>query len=487
MALRTKEEYFNNLKRLNTQLYAFGEKVQDFTKHPCLSPPIESIGLVYELSSQKENEDFMTAHSPFINDKVSRFVHIMQDRDDLGMRFRLSRFMVHKHGACIGARCVSTGAVNSVFAGTNEVDKDLGTNYHGRFLEFLKYVQSNDLAVAGAMMDVKGDRSLSPGGQQDPDMYLHIVEKRENGIVVRGAKSSISGAFIADEIIVLPCTALKQGEEDYAVCFAIPSDTPGLLHIAEAPASNARRFTGDEMDYGNAKYGTHGSTHLIFDDVFVPWDRVFLCGESKHAGTYVNYFALLQRLATSGCKTGHRDLLIGAAATVADYNGLGKAKHIRDKLTDFYFQSELSAGCALASVYNAQKSPSGVFFPDSLYINIAKLQGVNAIWNGNYITGDIAGGLVCTVPTAKDLKNDRIGKFVEKYFKAKEGVPTENRIRMMRLIEYLTGQGSVVPMESTHGAGSPQAQKIFIQQSLMQSIDKFKKDAIEMAGIKEKK
>jgi len=484
MALRTKEEYFKALKRLNTQLYAFGEKVTDFTSHPCIKPPIEAIGLVYELASQEKDGDFLTARSPFINDQINRFVHIMQDREDLGTRFRLARFMVHKHGACIGARCVSTGALNSVFAGTSEVDKELGTSYHGRFLEFLKYVQSKDLAVAGAMMDVKGDRSLSPGSQKDPDMYLHIVEKRENGIVVRGAKASISGAVIADEIVVLPCTALKQGEEDYAVCFAIPSDTPGLLHIAEAPSSNARRFIGDEMDYGNAKYGTHGSTHMIFDDVFIPWERVFLCGESNYAGIYVNYFALLQRLATSGCKTGHRDLLIGAAATMADYNGTGNVKHIRDKLTELYFQSELSAGCAFASVYNARKSPSGVYFPDSLFINIAKLQGVNAIWSGNYITGDIAGGLVCTVPTAKDLQHDEIGKFVEKYFKAKEGVPTEHRIRMMRLVEYLTGQGSVVPMESTHGAGSPQAQRIFIQQSLMQNIERFKKEAMTMAGIK---
>jgi 4-hydroxybutyryl-CoA dehydratase/vinylacetyl-CoA-Delta-isomerase len=171
---------------------------------------------------------------------------------------------------------------------------------------------------------------------------------------------------------------------------------------------------------------------------------------------------------------------------MSEYNGTGNAKHLREKLTELYFQSELSAGCALASVYTAKKSLSGVFFPDSLYINIAKLQGVNAIWDGNYITADIAGGLVCTAPTAKDLKNDRIGKFVEKYFKAKEGVSAENRIRMIRLIEYLTGQGSVVPMESTHGAGSPQAQRIFIQQSLMQNIEKFKKDAMKMAGIKDK-
>jgi len=487
MALRTKKDYFQAIKGLQTQLYAFGEKVEDLTVHPCLKPPLQAIGLVYDLTSQKENEGFLTADSPFVKEKISRFVHIVQDREDLGARFRLARFMVHKHGACIGARCVSTGAVNAVFAGTWDVDKDLGTSYHHRFLDFLKDVQRRDLAVAGAMMDVKGDRGLSPGGQQDPDMYLHIVEKRQNGIVVRGAKASISGAVIADEIVVLPCTALKPGEEDYAVCFAVPSDAKGLLHLAEAPAGNARRFTGDEMDYGNAKYGAHGATHLIFDDVFVPWERVFLCGESKYAGSYVNYFALLQRLATSGCKTGHRDLLIGAAATIADYNGAGSAKHIRDKLADFYFQSELSAGCALAAVYNAIRSPSGVFFPDSLYINIAKLQGVNAIWNGNYVTGDIAGGLVCTVPTAADVKNRQIGKFVKKYFKAKEGVPTENRIRMMRLIEYLTGQGSVVPMESTHGAGSPQAQKIFIQQALQQNIDRFKRDALIMAGIKDKR
>jgi len=483
MALRTKQEYFDSIKQLKTELYAMGEKVNDLSAHPCFRPPLEAIGLVYELSGRKEYEDSLTARSPFISDKINRFAHILQEQDDLAKRFRIARFMVHKHGACIGARCVSTGALNSVFAATYDMDRELGTAYHNRFLDFLKFVQKNDLAVCGAMMDVKGDRSLSPGKQPDPDAYLHIVEKRKNGIVVRGAKASISGAAIANEIVVLPCTALQPGEESYAVCFAVPSDAPGIIHVAEAPAPNVRRLHGDEMDFGNARYGTHGSTHVIFEDVFVPEDRIFMCGEQKFAGSLVNYFAMLQRLATSGCKTGHRDLLIGAAAVIADYNGIGNARHIREKLTDLYFQSELSAGCALAAVYNARKSPSGVFFPDPLYINLAKLQGVNAIWNGNFIIADVAGGLVCTPPTARDIQNEKIGKLLTKYFKGKSDVPTEHRIRMMRLVEYLSGQGSVVPIESTHGAGSPQAQRIVIQNTLMNAIERFKKDAKVMAGI----
>jgi 4-hydroxybutyryl-CoA dehydratase/vinylacetyl-CoA-Delta-isomerase len=483
MALKTKEQYYESVRRQAPELYSFGERVGDIGSHPCFKPPLDAIGLVYELSSQKDYETLLTAQSPFTGGKVSRFVHILSDREDLARRFRASRYLVHKHGACIGARCVSTGALNSTYAATFDMDRKLGTNYHARFVSFLKQVQENDLAVAGAMMDVKGDRSKSPGGQLEPDSYLHIVERRNDGIVVRGAKASISGAVIANEIVVLPCTALKPEEKDYAVCFAVRSDAPGIIHVAEAPGPNARRFVGEEMDYGNARYGAHGSTHVIFDNVFVPWDRVFMCGESEFAGALVNYFALLQRLFSTACKIGHRDLLMGAAAVIADYNGVGLTRQIREKLTELYFQSELSTGCALASIYQAQKSPSGVFLPDSLYINIAKLQGVSAIWDGNYITSDIAGGLVCTSPTAKDFKNEKIGKLLDKYLRGRADIPTEYRVRMMRLIEYLTGQSSVIPVESTHGAGSPQAQRLAIQQALMGVLDQYKKDARIMAGI----
>ncbi len=393
--------------------------------------------------------------------------------------------MVRKHGACIGARCVSTSGLNSLYAGTYDIDQELGTDYHGRVCDFIRYVQENDLAVSGAMMDVRGDRSLAPHQQADRDLYLRVVEKRTDGIVVRGAKASISGAAISHEIVVTPCTTLRAEDEQYAVSFAVPSDAPGIIHVAEAPAPNMRRLVGQEMDYGNARYGVHGSTHVIFDDVFVPWERVFLFGEYRFAGRLVNHFATLQRLNSTGCKMGHRDLLMGAAATVAEYNGVDTTRHIREKLTDLYFESEKSFGCGLAAVYMGKQTPSGVFMPDSLYTNIAKLQGVNAIWQGNYITADIAGGLVCTPPAADDFQHEKIGPLLDKYLKGKADVPTESRIRMMRLVEYLTGQGSVVPIESTHGGGSPQAQRMVIQQSLLARLERFKQDAKIMAGIEE--
>ena len=483
MALKTKQEYFDSIKQLNTRLYAFGEKVEDITAHPCVKPPMESIGMVYELSKMEESEDFLTAYSPFIDERVNRFLHIHQEQEELRKRFRMSRFYVHKHGACIGGRCVGSGTLNSLFAVTYDMDQELGTEYHNRFLEYLKFVQKNDLAVAGAMMDVRGDRSLRPYQQVDPDMYLRVVERKKEGIVVRGAKASISGAAIAHENVVVPCLAMRPEEEAYAVSFATPSDAPGVIHIAEAPAPNSRRYFGEEMDFGNAKYGVHGSTHIIFDDVFVPWERVFMCGEYQFTAKLVDYFANLQRLATTSCKTGHRDLLIGAAAVIADYNGVGNARHIREKLTDLYFQSEMSAGCALASIFNGEKTASGVFLPDPLYINIAKLQGVNAIWDGTYKLADIAGGLVCTTPTSKDMKHEEIGKLLTKFLRGKADVPTEHRIRMMRLIEYLSGQGSVVPFESTHGGGTPQTQRIIIQRSLMGNIGRFKEAAKALAGI----
>jgi 4-hydroxybutyryl-CoA dehydratase/vinylacetyl-CoA-Delta-isomerase len=481
--MRTKQDYLDSIGRLNTELYAFGSRVTGLYEHPCFRPAMDAIGLTYELAQESGSTERFTADSPFTGGRVNRFLHIHQSREDLLRRLRLGRFMVRRHGACIGARCVATTALNALYAISYDMDCELGTGYHDRVRDFIRYVQENDLAVSGAMMDVRGDRHLAPHRQADPDLYLRLVDRRNDGIVVRGAKASISGAAISNEIVAFPCTRLGAVDADYAVSFAVPSDAPGVIHVAEAPAPNMRRLVGREMDYGNARYGVHGSTHVIFEDVFVPWERVFMCGEHAFAGPLVDYFATLQRLYSTGCKTGHRDLLMGAAATVAEYNGVAAARHIREKLTDLYLESEKSFGCALAAVYTGRQTPSGVFVPDGLYANIAKLQGVEAIWQGNTIASDIAGGLVCTLPAADDLEDEKIGPLLDKYFKGKADISTENRIRILRLIEYLTGQGSVVPIESTHGGGSPETQRMVIQQALLQRLEGFKQDAKVMAGI----
>lgn len=481
--MRTKQDYLESIERRNAEVYAYGSRVTGLYDHPCFRPAMDAIGLTYELAREPGNAERFTADSPFTGERVNRFLHIHQDREDLLRRLRLGRFMVRRHGACIGARCVATTALNALYAGSYDMDSELGTGYHDRVREFIRHVQQNDLAVSGAMMDVRGDRHLPPHRQADPDLYLRVVEKRNDGIVVRGAKASISGAAISNEIVVFPCTRLEAEDADYAVSFAVPSDAPGVIHVAEAPAPNMRRLVGREMDYGNARYGVHGSTHVIFEDVFVPWERVFMCGEHPFAGPLVDTFATLQRLYSTGCKTGHRDLLMGAAVAAAEYNGVEAARHIRDKLTDLFLESEKAFGCALAAVYTGRQTPSGVFVPDGLYANIAKLQGVDAIWQGNTIASDIAGGLVCTLPTADDLQHEKTGPLIDKYFKGKADVSTENRIRIMRLVEYLTGQGSVVPIESTHGGGSPEAQRMVIRQALLKRLEGFKQDAKIMAGI----
>jgi len=342
-------------------------------------------------------------------------------------------------------------------------------------------VQEEDLTANGMVTDPKGDRSLSPGKQEDPDLYLRVIEKRNDGIVVRGAKAHQSGAAIAHECIVAPTITLGQGDEKFAVAFAIPPDTPGIIHIAEAPAPNARRFQGDEMDFGNFRYGVHGSTLVVFDDVFIPRGRVFMCGEYAYTRDLIQRFAAFQRLASTSCKSGHCNLLCGAAAVAAEYNGCEKMAHIKDKLTEISYQSTLAYGTAIASGYMALSTPSGVYVPNTLMVNAAKLQAVKAVWDASQLASDIVGGAVCTAPSGKDFDNPAIGKYVEKYFKGKSDIPTKDRIKMVRLVEYLVGQSSIIPTESMHGAGSPATQRVMIRAAT--NMDYLKRCAKIMAGI----
>ncbi len=482
--MKTAQEYRDSIRKQKTIVYAFGEKVAQVADHPAFAPTLNSIALTYEMARERENENLMTVRSPFTGSATNRFLHICQSPEDLIKRCELGKFLTPFHGACIGARCAGTGALNTLFAITFDMDKKLGTDYHQRFLKFLKFVQEEDLTCSGMVTDAKGDRSLSPGQQADPDVYLRVTEVREDGIVVRGAKAHQSGAALSHFNIVVPTTSLKENEKPFAVAFAVPPDAPGMVHIAEAPAPNARRlFTADEMDFGNFVYGVHGSTHVVFNDVFIPKERVFLCGEVEFAGPMASTFGLFQRLATSGCKSGHCDLTCGAAAVAAEYNGCEKLAHVRDKIVEMSFQSALAFGSAVAAGYKARVTPSGVYVPDELLVNAAKLQAMEAVWTASKLATDIAGGIICTAPSQKDFTNPDIAQYVDKYFKGKAGVSTENRVRMARLVEYLVGQGSIVPTESSHGAGPAAVQRLMIR--LSNNLNYLKRRAIKMAGIRE--
>jgi 4-hydroxybutyryl-CoA dehydratase/vinylacetyl-CoA-Delta-isomerase len=210
--------------------------------------------------------------------------------------------------------------MNAVTIVCGRIDRKFGTHYSENVNAARERLKKNDLSVVAAVTDVKGDRSLRPSQQKDPDLYVRVAEKRKDGIIVRGAKAHQTGAVNSHEIIVMPTLAMSEEDKDYAVSFSTPSDAEGVFHVIGRQVSDTRRLEGGEIDLGNARYAGHEAL-IVFDDVFVPWDRVFMCGEREFSGALVERFASYHRQNYGGCKTGLGDVLIGAAATMAEYNG----------------------------------------------------------------------------------------------------------------------------------------------------------------------
>ncbi|MFC1977250.1 4-hydroxyphenylacetate 3-hydroxylase family protein [Chloroflexota bacterium] len=473
------QQYRESLKKLKPRVYYLGQQIEDVVDHPATAPHVNAAAKIYDMANDPVYEELCTATSHLTGQKINRFTHIHQSTDDLISKVKMLRAIAQQTASCF-QRCVGFDALNAVYQITYELDQAKGTRYHQCFLDYLKMVQEKDLMPSGSMTDPKGDRSLSPGEQADPDLYLHIVEKREDGIVVRGAKAHITGSVNSHEHLVMPTTALKEGEEDYAVCFAVPVDAPGVLHIFGRQTNDDRKCGGCAIDVGNAEFGMIGGEALVvFEDVFVPWERVFLCGEVDFAYPLVERFATLHRQNYGGCKPGLGDVLVGATAAVADVQGTGRAAHVRDKIAEMIHLNETLYCCSIACSSQGYRTPSGAYYPDPLLANIAKLNVTRSIYETARLSQDIAGGLLATLPSEQDLKDPVVGKYVEKYFKSVADVPTEHRIRLLRLIEAMTCGTAAV--ESMHGAGSPQAMRIMVQRQA--NLEQKKRLARKLAGI----
>lgn len=477
--MKSEQEYLESLRGRRMEIYYMGERIVEPVEHPAFRPHINAAAFTYARQPHSpEYDELMTARSHLTGDTINRFTHIHQSTDDLVRKVKLLRAIGQHTGSCF-QRCVGLDALNALYVVTFEMDAALGSPYHGRLIDFIKYVQANDLMSDGAMTDPKGDRSLSPGQQSDPDQYVHVVERRTDGIVVRGAKVHQTGAINSHEIIVMPTTGLKPTEADYAVAFAIPADWPGLLYVFGRQTNDTRKLQGC-IDQGNARYGVVGGEALVvLEDVFVPWERVFMCGEHQFAGRLVECFASYHRQNYGGCKAGVADVLIGATALLADYQGIGKASHVRDKLTEMVHLTETLYCSSIACSAQGAKTASGAYLVDPLLANVTKLNVTRNIYEIARLAQDIAGGLIATLPSEQDLNHARVGPYVEKYFAGRQGIPTEARIRLARLIENMTGGTALA--ESMHGAGSPQAQKVMIlrQANLAQKT----RMAARLAGV----
>ncbi|WP_047449302.1 4-hydroxyphenylacetate 3-hydroxylase family protein [Alistipes sp. ZOR0009] len=459
----TKEQYIESLRKLNLKVYLFGELIENPVDHPVIRPSLNSVAMTYELAEMEEYKDIMTATSNLTGKRINRFCHLHQSPEDLIKKVKMQRLLGQKTGACF-QRCVGMDAFNAIYSTTFEIDEKCGTNYHQRFVEYMKFVQDNDLTVDGAMTDPKGDRGLSPSQQEDPDMYLRIVEERKDGIVVRGAKAHQTGAVNSHEHLIMPTIAMKEEDKNYAVAFACPSDAEGIVMIYGRQSCDSRKLeAGADIDLGNSQFGGHEAL-VIFNDVFVPWERVFLCKEYEFAGMMVERFAGYHRQSYGGCKVGVGDVLIGASALAADYNGAAKASHIKDKLIEMTHLNETLYSCGIACSCEGKKTKAGNYQIDLLLANVCKQNVTRFPYEIARLAEDIAGGIMVTMPSEQDFRDKKIGHYVEKYLKGAVGVDTENRMRVLRLIENITlGTAAVgYRTESMHGAGSPQAQRIMI-------------------------
>ena len=473
MALMTGEQYIESIRKLNMQVYMFGKKVECPVDDPILRPSLNSVRMTYDLAQMPEYEDLMTAISPYTGKKVNRFTHIHQSTGDLIKKVKMQRLLGQKTAACF-QRCVGMDAFNAVFSTTYEIDKKYGTSYFENFKKFMTYVQDNDLTVDGAMTHA----------QEDPDLFLHVVERRPDGIVVRGAKAHQTGILNSHEVIVMPTISMGPDDKDYAVSFAVPVDTKGIFMIIGRQSCDTRKREGSEMDVGNAEFG--GVEALtVFDDVFVPNDRIFLNGETEFAGMMVERFAGYHRQSYGGCKVGVGDVLIGAAAVAADYNGAAKASHIKDKLIEMTHLNETLYCCGIACSAEGHPTESGNYIIDLLLANVCKQNVTRFPYEIVRLAEDIAGGLMVTAPSEADFRDPKLGPVIEKYLKGVSGVTTENRLRILRLIENLSlGTAAVgYRTESMHGAGSPQAQRIMIARQ--GNLEHKKELAKAIAHIKE--
>ncbi len=480
MAMKTGAQYIESLRKLNLNLYMFGEKVESPVDHPIIIPSMNAVAMTYDLALDPLHEDLMTVTSSLTGEKINLFNHVFSSNKDLVQKVKRQRMLGQKMACCF-QRCVGQDSFNAVYATSYEIDQAYGTDYQKNFIEYLKYVQAEDLVVDGAMTDVKGDRGLSPSKQVDPDLYLRVVERREDGIVVNGCKAHQTGIVNSHEVLVMPTVAMKPEDRDYAVCFSVPSDTPGITLIYGRQSCDTRKMEEGDIDVGNSQFGGHEAL-IVFDHVFVPKERIFLNGETDFVGMLVERFSGHHR-PSYACKAGVGDVLIGAAALAADYNGVPKASHIKDKLIEMTYLNENIYATALACSYEGFETPSGAYLIDLLLANVCKQNVTRFPYEIARLAEDIAGGLMVTQPAEKDLRNPKIGPYIEKYLKGVDSVPTENRMRIMRLIENLTlGTGAVgYRTESMHGAGSPQAQRVMINR--FANLDYKKKLAKNIAKI----
>jgi 4-hydroxybutyryl-CoA dehydratase / vinylacetyl-CoA-Delta-isomerase len=463
MPINNGQEYIASLRNRNLKVYLFGELVKEPVDHPMIRPSINAVAETYDLAN--EDPSLASAESSLSGRRVNRFLHIAENVTDVVNQNKMQRKLGQLTGTCF-QRCVGMDALNSLYSTTFEIDEKYQTRYHQRLKEFIKKIQEENHVIGGAMTDVKGDRSLSPSQQEDPDLFVHITKRDENGVYITGAKAHQTGCINSHWILVMPTMRLRDEDKNYAIVGAVPADAEGITYIYGRQSCDTRSMEEGDLDAGNSKYSGQEAM-IIFDNTFIPNELIFMDGEHEYAAMLIERFTCYHRRSYV-CKTGLGDVLIGAAASISDYNGVANASHIKDKLVEMTHLNETIFGSGIASSFQSYKTKAGNYQNDDMLANVCKHNVTRFPYEISRLAQDIAGGLVVTMPSEADFRSSETGPLLEKYLKGRKGVSIEKRVRILRLIENMTlGRNAVGYLtESMHGAGSPQAQRIQIARQM---------------------
>lgn len=474
----TGDDYINSLRGRDLDVYLFGERVAEPVDHPMIRPSMNALKATYDLAI--EEPELATEYSPISEKQVNRFLHIPTSPDQLVKKNRMQRKLGQMTGTCF-QRCAGLDCVSVLHSITYDVDDKHGTEYHPRFLAFLKKLQAYNLIIAAGMTDPKGDRSKAPHEQEDQDLFLRITGRNEKGVFISGAKAHMTGGLNSHWIMVLPTMRLGADDKDFAIIGAVPLHAEGVTFIYGRQSCDTRAMEGGDIDQGNAQYAGQ-EVLAVFDNVFIPWEHVFMDGEYEFAAPMVERFTNYHR-ASYVCKTGLGDVMVGAAATIAEYNGVDRVSHIKDKLVEMVHLNETIFSSGIASSHEAEPLPSGAWINNGMLANVCKHNVTRFPYEISRLAQDLAGGLMVTLPSEKDFNSEDTAAVLKKFFKGKADIPTEDRVKILRLIENMTlGRNAVGYLtESLHGAGSPQAQRIQILRGM--NVNEKKWHARKLAGI----
>jgi 4-hydroxybutyryl-CoA dehydratase/vinylacetyl-CoA-Delta-isomerase len=478
MELKTRADYLKSLQSMRPNVYKFGELIHDVTTHPATRRTVESHARSFDAAHDPKYSDIFTTTSVFTGKTIHRINSMMMNLDDIMYNSRLKRAMYRLTGTCTGGLCVGWNAQNVLWNVTHDMDNDNGTTYQERLKNWILGAQEKGLVVAGGLTDAKGDRSLRPSQQEDLNSNVHITEVREDGIVISGIKAMICGVAASNEIFILPGSGYREDDQDFAMACVVPRDIEGLTIVETRRPSDRREY---ESGFDIPETGITQS-YLLFDNAFVPADRVFMCREYRYSGKIIEYFTANYRACIGACVAGQGDVMIGAAALMARTNGLA-AKTFSNKLVDMAVNNETTFGMGIGAMALGKKHPAGCWVSDSLTAHANKVHVATLPYETKRICQDIGGGIVETgcFPSYEDFTNPEYGHLVQRAVKAGVNFSAETRARAARLSEWLT-LGAGVP-GCMHGGGSPDGAKLVVRFST--PVDEYVEYARTIAGIDE--